>query len=123
MLIPARTCGGLSKCSRISLPSIVISTETGKGAAELGIVVGVGKAVGAVGQCRDPGAHLALGIVLQGVADSEHGFGAIFAAQRLHALHAQSVRRHLHPQIGQPLAPDLAFEQDKLTSLCNSTAR
>jgi len=85
-----------------------------KGAAELGIVVGVGEAVGAVGQCRDPGAHLALGIVLQGIADREHGFGAVFAAQRLHALHAQPVCRHLHPQIGQPLARDLAVEQDQL---------
>ena len=92
----------------------MISTETGKGAAELGIVVGVGKAVGAVRQCRDAGAHLALGIVLQGVADGEHRLGAVFAAQRLHALHAQPVRRHLRPQIGLPLARDLAVEQDQL---------
>jgi len=38
----------------------------------------------------------------------------VFAAQRLHPPHAQSVRRHLRPQIGQPLARDLAIEQDQL---------
>jgi hypothetical protein len=85
-----------------------------KGALQLGIVVRVGKAVGAVRQCRDPGAHLALGIILQGVADGEHRLGAVFAAQRLRALHAQPVRRHLRPQIRQPLARDLAVEQDQL---------
>ena len=86
----------------------------GERAAEFGIVVGVGEAIGAVRQGRDPGAHLALGIVLQGLTDREHGLGAVFATQRLHALHAETVRRHLRPQIGQPLARDLAIEQDQL---------
>lgn len=85
-----------------------------KSAAEFRIIVGVGEAVGAVRQCCNSRAHLALGIVLQGVADGEHGLGAIFAAERLHALHTQPVRRHLRPQIGQPLARDLAIEQDQL---------
>jgi hypothetical protein len=48
------------------------------------------------------------------IADGEHGLGAVFAAKRLHALHTQSVRRHLRPQIRQPLARDLAVEQDQL---------
>src|SRR5215472_6526647 len=36
-------------------------------AAEFGIVIGVRETIGAIRQCRDPGAHLALGIVLKGV--------------------------------------------------------
>ena len=78
------------------------------------IVEHVLEAVGAVGHGGDAGAHLALGVVQQRLAGREHRRGAVLRAQRLEALHAEPVRRHLRAQIGQALARHLAVEQDQV---------
>ena len=82
-------------------------------AVHLRAVVAVGEAVGAVGDAGDASAHLALGIVLQGVAGGQHDVAAVFGAERGHALHAEAVGGHLRAQVGQSFARHLAVQQDQ----------
>ena len=60
------------------------------------------------------GAHLALGVIQQRFAGREYGFDAVLGAERLEALHAEAVRRHLGAQIRQALARHLAVQQDQV---------
>ncbi len=89
-------------------------TGHGQRFGDLGVLVDILEPVNAVGNGGDPGAHLPFGVVLQRVGGGEHDIPAIFAAQRLHAQHAEAVRGHLRAQVRQPFARNLAVQQDQL---------
>ena len=90
---------------------------------DLRIVEHVLEAIGAVRDRGDAGAHLALGIVEQRLAGREHDRGAILGAQRLEALHADAVCRHLRAQVRQALARHLAVQQDEIQHVLLQLAR
>ena len=83
-------------------------------ARHLLVVEHVLEAPGAVGHGGDGRAHLALGVVHQRRARLQHRLGAVLGGQRLEALHADAVGRHLGAQVGQPLGGHLAVQQDQV---------
>ena len=62
---------------------------------------------------RDPGTHLALGIVQKLLAGRQHHVAPVSLAQRNHAHDAQTIGSHLRAQVGEPLARHLAIQQDQ----------
>ena len=71
----------------------------------------------------DAGARHPLRVVEQRVARRQHEGAAVLLAQRLEALHAEPVRRHLGAQVVQALVRHLAVEQDQVEHVLLDRAR
>ena len=95
----------------------------GEIAAGFRIVEVIRKAVGAIRNRLDPGAHFPLGIILQRLARRQDRVAAVFGAEPDDTLRAQPVGRHLRAKVGDAFAGQLAVQQDEVVHVRHGFAR